>query len=110
MNTEYPSSQLRFLDITDRKYNALVIGIVGRGAAFHIKKTFLDVCVRGKKSTGCRELQLFLPAPKNQTNLFPRVLTFQEKMLRIFEDQKRLRRLIHSEFRARYILLYSLYE
>lgn len=75
MNTEHQNNQLHFLDITGRKYNAVVIGIVGRGAAFHLKKSFYE-------SMGCRKLQLFLPAPKNQTNLFPRVLTFQEKMLR----------------------------
>lgn len=91
MNTEHQNNQLHFLDITGReyKYNAVVIGKVGRGAAFHLIKTFYEslnipynLCISGKTSEGCRKLQLFLPAPNNQTNLFPRVLTFQEKMLR----------------------------
>ncbi|UZM97385.1 hypothetical protein OL548_19690 [Lysinibacillus sp. MHQ-1] len=57
-----------------------------------------NLCVSGEMGTGCRELQLFLPAPKNQNNLFPRVLTFQEEMVSILQNhQKKLR---HNHYLA----------
>ncbi|WP_144787855.1 hypothetical protein [Lysinibacillus fusiformis] len=73
-----------------------------------MRKTFFDslnivpipfnLCVSGEMGTGCRELQLFLPAPKNQNNLFPRVLTFQEEMVSILQNhQKKLR---HNHYLA----------
>jgi len=102
------NGQLLFVDTFDRTSNALVIGKVGKGAAFHLRKTFFDslnimpfpfnLCVSGEMGTGCRELQLFLPAPKNQNNLLPRVLTFQQEMVSILQNhQKKLR---HNHYLA----------
>ncbi len=36
------NGQLLFVDTFDRTSNALVIGKVGKGAAFHLRKTFFD--------------------------------------------------------------------
>lgn len=67
------NGQLHFVDskIFDSTYNTLVIGKMGKGAAFH------------------RELQLYLPAPKNQNNLFPRVLTFEEEMVMTLQNYQK---------------------
>ncbi|WP_447402875.1 hypothetical protein ACE1MS_09625 [Lysinibacillus sp. fkY74-1] len=108
MNSVDENGQLLFVDTFDRTSNALVIGKVGKGAAFHLRKTFFDslnivpipfnLYVSGEMGTGYRELQLFLPAPKNQNNLFPRVLTFQEEMVSILQNhQKKLR---HNHYLA----------
>lgn len=71
------NGQLHFIDCFNRTHNTLVIGKMG---------------------TGCRELQLFLLAPNNQNNLFPRVVTFKEKMEIILQDhQKKLR---HNHYLA----------
>ena len=91
--------QLHFVDCFNRTHNTLVIGKMGKGAAFHMVKINNSVFwFSGEMGTGCRELQLFLLAPNNQNNLFPRVVTFKEKMEMILQDhQKKLR---HNHYLA----------
>ncbi|MEK4122260.1 hypothetical protein [Lysinibacillus sp. FSL K6-0102] len=102
--------QLHFVDCFNRTHNTLVIGKMGKGAAFHMVKINNSMfCVSGEMGTGCRELQLLLPAPNNQNNLFSRVVTFKEQMEMILQNhQKKLRHNHYSAERELYRNIFGL--